>query len=222
MIEGHPPVGTIRRHAIVKLAAVAGVSCSLVLASACGPSGSGAMSGGVMGEAGVAGTPEAIPSHAPARFSFGAEASAARVALWDIDIRPDGAGLPAGSGSVAQGRDVYMVHCIACHGATGVEGPNDRLVDSEQWDDAPTTRTVGNYWPHATTLYDYIRKAMPQLTPGILNNDQVYGVIAYILFLNEIIPEDGVMNAETLPAIVMPARDKFVVDDRLGGPGAIR
>jgi len=169
-----------------------------------------------------AGTPEGLPAHAPSRFGFGAEASAARVALWNIDVRPDGEGLPPGSGSVTEGRTVYMMQCVACHGPTGVEGPNDRLVDSEQWDVAPTTRTVGNYWPYATTLYDYIRKAMPQLTPGTLSPDEVYAAIAYILFLNEIVPEDAVMNAETLPAVVMPARDKFVVDDRVGGAGPIR
>ena len=142
--------------------------------------------------------------------------------MWDIDVRPDGEGLPPGSGSVAQGREVYNVYCVACHGPTGMEGPNDRLVDSEQWDDVPSTRTVGNYWPHATTLYDYIRKAMPQLTPGILSDDQVYAVIAYILWMNEIVPEDTVLDAETLPAVVMPARDKFVVDDRVGGTGPVR
>lgn len=163
-----------------------------------------------------------IPEHAPARFGFGSEASEARVALWDIDVRPDGVGLPPGQGSVSEGRDVYNIHCVACHGPTGTEGPNDRLVDSEQWDDVPTTRTVGNYWPYATTLYSYIRKAMPQLTPGILTEDQVYAVIAYILYMNEIVPEDAVMNAETLPAVVMPARDKFVMDDRTGGTGVVR
>jgi cytochrome c len=115
-----------------------------------------------------------------------------------------------------------MTHCVACHGPTGVEGPNDRLVDSEQWDAYPSTRTVGNYWPYATTLFDFTRKAMPQLTPGILSNDEVYAVVAYILHLNGIVPEDAVMDARTLPAVVMPARDKFVVDDRTGGPGVIR
>lgn len=168
------------------------------------------------------GTAEGLPTHAPSQFDFGTEASDARVAMWDIDVRPDGAGLPAGSGSVSEGRDVYNIHCVACHGPTGTEGPNDRLVDSEQWDLNPTSRTVGNYWPYATTLYDYIRKAMPQLTPGILSTDQVYAVIAYVLYMNEIVPEDAVMNAETLPAVVMPARDKFVMDDRVGGAGPVR
>lgn len=170
----------------------------------------------------LAGTPEGLAAHAPARFGFGSEATEARIALWDIDVRPDGEGLPSGSGTVAAGRDVFLTQCVACHGPTGTEGPNDRLVDSQQWDVAPTTRTVGNYWPYATTLYDYIRKAMPQLTPGTLTNDQVYAVIAYILYLNEIVPEDAVMNADALPAVVMPARDKFVVDDRVGGAGPVR
>lgn len=162
------------------------------------------------------------PAHGPARFGFGAEASASRVAAWDIDVRPDGAGLPPGSGSVEEGRVVYVTWCVACHGPTGTEGPNDRLVDAEQWDLYPTSQTIGNYWPYATTLYDYIRKAMPQSTPGILTPDQVYAVIAYVLWMNEIVPDDAVMDATTLPAVVMPARDRFVVDDRVGGSGPVR
>ena len=178
--------------------------------------------GGVIDAEVGEGTPEGLPANAPARFAFGTEASEERIALWDIDVRPDGTGLPAGSGTVAQGRDVYMTHCVACHGPTGIEGPNDRLVNTEQWDDYPRGRAIGNYWPYATTLYDFIRKAMPQLTPGILSHDEVYAVIAYLLYLNEIVAEDAVMNAETLPAVEMPARDKFVVDDRVGGTGPIR
>jgi len=81
---------------------------------------------------------------------------------------------------------------------------------------------VGNYWPYATTLFDYIGRAMPQLTPGVLTASQKYSVIAYILYLNEIIGENAVMDAETLPEVQMPARDRFVVDDRQGGPGPIR
>ncbi|MDH3272114.1 MAG: cytochrome c [Gemmatimonadota bacterium] len=170
----------------------------------------------------LAGTAGDLPANAPARFDFGRRASDDRIALWDIDVRPDGAGLPPGRGSVAEGRAVYDVHCVACHGPTGTEGPNDQLVNSEQWDLYPTGRAVGNYWPYATTLYDYIRKAMPQLTPGILSHDQVYAVVAYVLYMNEIVPEDAVMDAQTLPAVVMPARDKFVVDDRIGGSGPVR
>lgn len=197
-----------------------------VLASACGPLDDGGR-GEVDGRAGsgavaIAGTADGLPDHAPARFGFGAEASEARVALWDVDVKPDGEGLPPGRGSVAEGEQVYALHCVACHGPTGTEGPYDRLVGREPWEDYPSTRTVGNYWPHATTLFDYIRRAMPQLTPGLLTADQTYAVIAYLLYLNEIVPENAVMNAETLPRVEMPARDRFVVDDREGGPGPVR
>ena len=192
-----------------------------VLLGACGSSsGSVEADASVVGD--LSGTPEGLPAHSPSRFDFGAEASDARVAMWDIDVRPDGVGLPAGSGTVAEGEQVYMIHCIACHGPTGIEGPNDRLVNSEQWDAFPRSRAIGNYWPYATTLYDYVRKAMPQLTPGILTHDQVYSVIAYVLYLNEIITADAVMDDRSLPQVVMPARDKFVMDDRLGGVGPIR
>jgi cytochrome c len=81
---------------------------------------------------------------------------------------------------------------------------------------------VGNYWQYSTTLFDFIRRAMPQLTPGLLTSDQTYAVVAYVLYLNDIVPEDAVMNAATLPAVEMPARDRFVVDDREGGIGPIR
>lgn len=225
MTRGALRTGSGGRGPVVRMVGPVTLGAALLLAlAACAPD-TGADASSVMADAGYSatpGTPEGLPAHAPDRFGFGSEASAARVALWDIDVRPDGEGLPAGSGSVAEGREVYMVHCVACHGPTGVEGPNDRLVDAQQWVDVPSTRTIGNYWPYATTLYDFIRKAMPQLTPGILSDDEVYAVIAYLLYLNEIVPEDAVMDAETLPAVVMPARDKFVVDDRTGGAGVVR
>jgi len=142
----------------------------------------------------------------PASFAIGRDATPAEIAVLDIDFGPDGAGAPPGSGSVAEGRLVYNVKCVSCHGITGREGPNDQLV------------TVGNYWPYATTLFDYVKRAMPMTFPGSLTADEIYAVAAYILFLNEIIPEDAVMNAETLPAVVMPARDRFVPDNRVGGP----
>ena len=189
----------------------------------CGTTSTGGGGGGAGAAAGSdAGTPEGLPAHAPPRFAFGVEASEARVAMWDVDVKPDGEGLPAGGGTVAEGEQVYTIYCLACHGPTGTEGPNDRLVGREPWEDTPTTRTVGNYWPYATTLFDYIKRAMPQLTPGLLTANQTYAVIAYLLFLNEIVPEDAVMNAETLPEVSMPARDRFVVDDRQGGTGPIR
>lgn len=197
------------------------VGLALVLA-ACGPgaSGTGASAGG--GDV-AAGTPEGLPAHAPARFGFGAEASPERIAMWDIDVRPDGAGLPSGSGTVEEGRQVFEQLCVECHGPTGTEGPNDRLVGRDPWGETgPAVKTVGSYWQHPTTLFDYIGRAMPQLTPGLLTADQTYAVIAYILHLNEIVPGDAVMNAETLPDVVMPARDRFVLDDRRGGGGPVR
>jgi len=168
--------------------------------------------------------PEALPPNAPSRFGFGSEASPERVALWDIDVRPDGTGLPAGSGSVAEGRQVFETYCVACHGVTGTEGPNDRLVGREPWTEEgpPAVRTVGSYWQYPTTLFDYIRRAMPQTTPGLLTSDQTYAVAGYVLFLNELVPGDAVMDAETLPAVVMPSRDRFVADDRVGGSGPVR
>ena len=160
----------------------------------------------------------------PASFAIGQDATPAQIAVLDIDFGPDGAGAPPGSGSVAEGRLVYNVKCVSCHGITGTEGPNDRLVGREPRDGFPfgetraIRRTVGNYWPYATTLFDYVKRAMPQTFPGSLTDNEIYAVAAYILFLNEIIPEDAVMNAETLPAVVMPARDRFVADNRVGGP----
>ena len=158
----------------------------------------------------------------PERFGFGTPASAAEIAAWDRDIQPDGRGLPPGSGSVAEGRDIYAAKCAVCHGATGVEGPNDRLVraagegfprgdDPDSWQQ----RTIGNYWPYATTVFDYVWRSMPQNMPGSLSADDVYSLTAYLLALNEIVPESARLNADNLADIRMPARDQFTPDDRL-------
>ena len=160
----------------------------------------------------------------PASFAIGHDATPAEIAALDIDFGPDGAGAPPGSGSVAEGKEVYDAKCAGCHGPTGQEGPNDRLVGREPRDGFPfgetrgVRKTIGNYWPYATTIFDYVNRTMPMTSPGSLAADEVYAVAAYILFLNEIIPEDAVMNAETLPAVVMPARERFVPDNRVGGP----
>lgn len=159
----------------------------------------------------------------PASFSIGQNASSAQIAAINIDFGPDGEGAPLGSGSVAEGRAVYDTRCSVCHGATGTEGPNDRLVGRIPDDAFPfgeargTRRTIGNYWPYATTIFDYVNRAMPMTAPGSLTANEVYAVAAYILFLNEIVPEDAVMNAQTLPAVVMPAQNRFVRDNREGG-----
>jgi S-disulfanyl-L-cysteine oxidoreductase SoxD len=151
----------------------------------------------------------------PERFAFGTAADPARIALWDVDVRPDGTGLPEGSGTVEAGAAVYRATCAGCHGAEGEGGAATRLVDTRPWEDWPASRSVGNYWPYATTLFDYIVRAMPQNAPGSLSADETYAVIAYVLHLNGIVPADAVMSRTTLPAVVMPARDRFVPDNRL-------
>ncbi len=155
-------------------------------------------------------------------FGFGRPATEAEIAAWDIDVSPDGEGLPVGRGSVSDGKQVYLEKCAFCHGATGKEGPNDRLVvypPDEPYPDATDVdtwkkRTIGNYWPYATTLYDYIRRSMPMNVPGSLDDDQVYSVTAYLLYLNHIVEEDTVLDNESLATIRMPARDRFIPDDR--------
>lgn len=166
-------------------------------------------------------TPESEPAAAeqpPDRFGFGRPAEAALIATWDIDVRPDGQGLPPGQGTVAEGEAVYLRRCAQCHGPTGTEIPALRLVSTEPWGEFPANRAVGNYWPYATTLYDYIVRAMPQDAPGSLTASETYAVIAYVLHLNQIVPDDAVLDASTLPAVQMPAKDRFVPDDRTGGP----
>ena len=117
-----------------------------------------------------------------------------------------------------RGRRVYEISCLQCHGPTGTEGPNDRLVSTAPWEEWPPARAVGAYWPYATTLFDYTRRAMPQTTPGTLTDDEVYAVVAFVLNLNGLVPDDAVLDAESLRSISMPARDRFVPDNRTGGP----
>ena len=161
---------------------------------------------------------------APARFGFGRAATAEEISAWNIDVMPDGAGLPPGSGTAAQGVAIYARKCAACHGRTGAEGPFDRLVGREPRSGFPFGRdprfvkTLGNYWPYATTLYDYVNRAMPLDAPGSLTPDEVYGLVAFLLWRNEIVTDTAVMNAQTLPRVVMPAHDRFVIDNRRGGP----
>lgn len=166
------------------------------------------------------------PAAMPARFEVGRAATPAEVAAWDIDVNWKGEGLPPGRGTAAAGAAVYAAKCAACHGPKGEGGPppNPRLVGPEPRDfsfasNPAAVKTVGNYWPHATTLYDYIRRAMPQTAPGSLTADETYSVIAWILAENEIIPRDQVMDAASLPQVKMPSRDRFVRDNRTGGAG---
>jgi S-disulfanyl-L-cysteine oxidoreductase SoxD len=152
---------------------------------------------------------------APTNLGIGHAATPAQIQSWNIDIGPDGANLPAGSGSVAQGKQVYVAQCAACHGPLGQGGLGDRLVGG-QGTLATTTpvKTVGSYWPYATTLYDYIRRAMPLNAPQSLSNADVYAVSGYVLFLNGLVDERAVIDATTLTNLKMPNRDGFVGDGR--------
>jgi S-disulfanyl-L-cysteine oxidoreductase SoxD len=175
------------------------------------------------GDAGsqAAGGTKVPPYRAP--YGIGRTATPGEIRALDIDVRPDGRGLPPGRGSVAEGRAVYAAKCASCHGREGEGGSADRLVGRDAGanfafaTDPTLVKTVGNYWPYATTLFDYTQRAMPFLQPGTLTPDETYGLVAYILSLNKIVGDDAVMDQATLPKVVMPARDRFVVDDRKGG-----
>jgi len=144
-------------------------------------------------------------------YDFGRPATPEELALWDIDVRPDGEGSPPGSGTVAQGKQVFADNCAGCHGDNGVGGIKDRLVGGQgTLASANPVKTVGSYWPYATTLFDYIRRAMPYQAPGSLSNDDTYAVAAYILSLNGILPADGKLDRDSLPKVKMPNRDGFV------------
>jgi mono/diheme cytochrome c family protein len=153
------------------------------------------------------------PSSA-ATFGLGRTASAQEIAGWDIDVRADGQGLPPGRGSALEGRVLYAERCAACHGAHGEGKPMDALVGGSGTlkSDHPV-RTVGSYWPYATTLFDFIRRAMPFNAPQSLTPDQVYAVSAYVLYLNGILPEDAVLDARALPKLRMPNRNGFTGPD---------
>lgn len=154
----------------------------------------------------------AAPGPSP---NLGVEATAEQIAGWDIGIAPDGAGLPQGSGTAARGAEVYAAKCIACHGADGAGQPNDVLAGGHGTltADAPV-RTIGSYWPYATTVFDYVRRAMPLDQPQSLSDHEVYALTAYLLHLNGIIGANAVMDAQTLPDIRMPNASAFRSDPR--------
>ena len=147
---------------------------------------------------------------------LGQPISEADLAPWDISIAPDGKGLPPGRGTAVQGADIYLSKCQACHGEKGAGRPNDALVGGigSLAPDKTPLRTVGSYWPYATTLFDYVRRAMPFQESKSLTADELYAITAYILHLNGIIGENDAMDSQTLATVKMPNRDGFILFPR--------
>jgi mono/diheme cytochrome c family protein len=153
------------------------------------------------------------------RYGIGRQATDAEIQPFDIDVAPSGEGLPPGRGTVSRGAEIYTKKCASCHGPTGVEGPADRLVGGHgSLRSHEPVKTVGSYWPYATTLYDYIYRAMPFTAPQSLTPEEVYSVVAWILARNGIVPDDAVIDAANLPRVRMPNHDGFVPDPRPGLP----
>lgn len=162
----------------------------------------------------------------PKQFGLGKAADASRIAALDIDVSPSGAGLPPGAGTPEQGAAIYAASCASCHGANGEGKPPayPQLIGGPKGSfdfasDSKIPRTIGNYWPYATSLYDYIRRAMPLTAPGSLTADQTYAVTAYLLNREGLVPANTSIDAKSLPAVQMPARSHFVADDRRGSVG---
>lgn len=146
-------------------------------------------------------------------YGFGRPAPADDITGRNITVLPDGTGLPAGAGDAAKGRQIFEVRCVLCHGKNG-EGKQGQYPALQgglgSIGTAKPKKTVGSYWPYATTVWDFIHRAMPFNQPRSLTDDQVYSLTAYILFLNKIVGETEEMNAKTLPAVRMPNRNGFV------------
>jgi S-disulfanyl-L-cysteine oxidoreductase SoxD len=144
--------------------------------------------------------------------NLGRPVDPADIVAWDTSIMPDGAGLPAGSGTSVQGAPIYVKKCASCHGENGRGGMSSALVAR-----GPITsinaaeKTIGNFWPYATTIFDFIRRAMPWQQPKSLTSDEVYALTAYVLALNQLIGENDIMSATTLPGVRMPNRDGFII-----------
>jgi cytochrome c len=147
-------------------------------------------------------------------LGLGRTPTAAEIAAWDIDVRADGRGLPPGQGSVEQGRALFAARCASCHGAEGKGGAAEALVGGAgTLATAHPVRTVGSYWPYASTLFDYIRRAMPFNAPQSLGADEVYALSAYILNLNGIVPASARLDAKSLAKVRMPNQGGFTSPD---------
>ena len=151
-------------------------------------------------------------------YDFGTTPTEAEIAAVDIDVGPDGRGLPPGGGTYEQGKEVYAAQCAACHGEHlegNAEAGGDKLIGGRgSLTSGKPVKTIESYWPYATTLFDYVRRAMPLPAPGSLSDDQVYALTAFILAEANIIGKNQAMNADTLPKVEMPNRDGFVPDPR--------
>jgi cytochrome c len=171
----------------------------------------------------IGGTPREIDTTREGYYKVGTPATPEEIAGWDIDIRPDGTGLPPGSGSAVDGEDLYQDKCASCHGVFGegsgrwpkLAGGFDTLNE-----DRPE-KTVGSYWPYASTLWDYIHRAMPFTQPQSLSDDEVYALTAYVLYMNDIIDEELVLNAQNLASVEMPNKDGFFIDPRPDSPNTL-
>ena len=144
--------------------------------------------------------------------NLGEPISEEEITAWDIDILPDGTGLPPGSGTALDGAPIYLAKCAACHGLEGEGSINAALKGGDPLTNGiDTVKTIGNFWPVSSTIFDYTRRAMPFLTPRTLTDDEVYALTAFMLWINGIIEEDEVMNADTLPQVRMPNADGFII-----------
>ena len=150
-----------------------------------------------------------------ARYGFGSTPTEAEIKAWDIDVRPDGKGLPTGQGTAAQGEQAYLQYCSACHGEFGEGmGRYPALIGGENsLNKERPKKTVGSYWPYATTLWDYINRTMPFGNAQSLEPNQVYAIVAYILNMNDLIQPDTVMDQHSLPRVKMPNRNGFLSPD---------
>ena len=160
------------------------------------------------------------------RYSLGRTPTRAEAA-WKTEVGPDGRELPAGRGTVAQGAALYQAKCAMCHNTKGqgmppvypaLIGRDPKGEGFHFASDPKLVKTIGNYWPYATTVFDYVRRAMPYTAPGSLSNDQVYALTAFLLAQNQVIPGDATLDAKALRKVKMPYADRFVPDDRRGGP----
>lgn len=166
-----------------------------------------------------------VAASEPARvpLGFGRAATPDEIEAWNLSVRPDGTGLPPGSATARDGAPVYRAQCASCHGPEGHgtpagwplvgRNPGDAFDFNESLEQEQR-RTIGNYWSHATTLFGFTRRAMPLDRPGSLSDEEVYALVAWMLWRNALIDADEVIDAESLPRVVMPAHDRFVPDDR--------